>query len=320
MPIAFDWLQTISALPSNPIPPEWLATKGKGVKIAIVDTGANLGLSSLKHLDTAGHKFFTSAPGFSVTKLTGQDNVGEAFGVAGSGHGTLYTALLAGKLPVPAPDDKDLVSGIANGAEIFIIKATDNSGELTTIKYLLDALKLSVNLGIEIFITGQSISRSEIDRERLNESDIIALFNTPAVKKMFVFAPLKNKRTALGWNGIVINNFPNFLPDVINVAKLPDFFASNPAVVKKTNVPFFLSGFTGQVLSKTGDAMELEFSNSGAVTILGGIAALALSFSKAQNAGASPTREAFITLLKNSCRPIDNAMGSFDQPALLKNA
>jgi len=319
MPIAFDWLQTISTLPSNPIPAEWLATKGKGVKIAIVDTGANLGLNSLKHLDTAGHKFFTSAPGFSVTKLTGQDNVGEAFGVAGSGHGTLYTSLLAGKSPVPAPGDKDLVSGIANAAEIFIIKATDNSGEITTVKHIVDALKLSVNLGIEIFITGQSISRSEIDRERLNESDIVALFNTPAVKKMFVFAPLKNKRSALGWNGIVGDNFPNFLPDVFSIAKLPDFFASNPAVVKKPNIPFLLSGFTGQVLSKTGDAMELEFSNSGAVTIMGGIAALALSFSKAQNGGTLPTREAFKTMLKNCCRPMDDAMGSFDQPALFKN-
>jgi len=319
MPISFDWLQTISTLPSNPIPPEWLDTKGKGVKIAIVDTGANLGLNSLKHLDNAGHKFFTNAPGFSVTKLTGKDNVGEVFGVAGSGHGTLYTSLLAGKSPTQAPGDKDLVSGIANGAEIFIIKATDNSVEITTVKQLLDALKLSVNLGIEIFVTAQSISRSEIIREKLNESDIETLFNTPELKKMFVFAPLKNKRSALGWNDIVKDNFPNYLPDVFNVAKLPDFFASSPAVAKKPNIPFLLSGFTGKVLSKTGDAMDLEFSNSGAVSIMGGIAALALSFSKAHNAGALPSRDAFKALLQNCCRPIDDAMGSVDQPALFKN-
>jgi subtilisin family serine protease len=182
MPTSFAWSQTISSSPSLPIPAEWLATQGKDVKVAFVDTGVNLGLPSLAHLNKAGHKFFVGASGFSVAKLTGQDPVGEAFGVAGLGHGTLYASLLAGKSPDPVPPDKDLVIGIANDATYYIIKATDETGEVTTIKHLLDALELSANLGIEIFITGQCISRSEMQFEGLTDADINRVFDIPAVQ------------------------------------------------------------------------------------------------------------------------------------------
>lgn len=319
MPINYDWSSTLANLPNNPIPATWLATKGQGVKVAFADTGASLGLSSLKHLDKAGRKFFTSAAGFSVTKLTGQDAVGEAFGVAGSGHGTLYTSLIAGKSPAPAPTDKDLVSGIANAADFYLIKVTDESGELTTIKHLLNALELSANLGIEIFITGQCISKSEMAMEGISEAEVQRVFNLPGVKKMFVFAPLKNKRSASGWTGLVDGNFPSFCPGVFNVAKLPDFHAQISNVIKAQSIPFLLSGFSGEVLSKTGDASEIEFSNSGAVAIMGGIAALALSFSKSQNGGASPAREAFGQMLQGCCRPYSDALGAYDKPAFFKN-
>ena len=116
MAVLFDWSKTISELPGNPVPPKWLANKGKDVKIAFVDTGISLGLASLVHLDKMGRKFFTSTPGFSVTKVTGQDTVGEAFGVAGPGHGTLFASMLAGATPT-ASADKDLVGGIAPDAE-----------------------------------------------------------------------------------------------------------------------------------------------------------------------------------------------------------
>ncbi|MFN0215530.1 MAG: S8 family serine peptidase [Saprospiraceae bacterium] len=320
MPISFDWSQTISSLPSNPVPANWLATRGKGVKIAFADTGANLGLPSLRHLDKAGRKFFTGAPGFSVAKLTGQDPVGEAFGVDGIGHGTLYTSLIAGKNPVNPPTDKDLVSGIVNDADIYIIKTTDPSGKLTGIRHLLSALELSANLGIEIFVTGQCISRSEMLLEKITDADINRVFELPGVKNMFVFAPLKNRRTAQGWAGLAADNFPSHRAEVFNVAELPVFFDQISDLIKSQNIPFLLSGFEGQVLSKTGDASDIDFSNSGAVAIMGSIAALALSFSKAQNNGALPNRDQFVQLLGNCCRPLDDAFGSFDQPALFKNA
>lgn len=319
MPTTFDWSYAISSLPSLPIPPEWLATQGKDVKVAFVDTGVNLGLPSLAHLNKAGCKFFTGANGFSVAKLTGQDPVGEAFGVAGIGHGTLYASLLASKSPDPVPSDKDLVTGIANAATYYIIKATDETGEVTTIKHLLDALELSANLGIEIFITGQCISRSEMQFEGLTDADINRVFDLPAVKKMFVFAPLKNRKTAAAWTGLTADNFPSHHPDVFNVAKLPEVFDQITDVVKAQNIPFLLAGFEGDLLSKTGNILKMDFSNSGATAIMGGIATLALGFFKQQNGGGLPDKEQFAQLLANCCCPLDDALGTFEPPIIFKN-
>jgi hypothetical protein len=318
MPITFDWSKTISELPGNPIPAEWLETKGKGVKVAFIDTGVNLGLASLNHLDKAGHKFFTSAPGFSVAKFTGQDPVGEAFGVAGPGHGTLYASLLAGKNPTPVPEDKDLVTGIANDADWVIIKATDPSGEVTTIRQLLEAIELSANLGVEIIITGQCLSKSEMEFENLSVADVDRVFNLPGVKKMFVFAPLKNRTTVDAWTDITGENFPSNREEAFNVAKLPEIFDKVSGMIKAQNIPFLPSGFQGQLLSKTGDAMDMDFSNSGAVALMGGIAVLALSAFKNQNAGALPSRDQFAALLGTCCNPLPATLSSVVPPAIFK--
>lgn len=319
MPISFDWSKTISEIPGNPIPAEWLATQGKSIKVAFIDTGVSLGLPSLEHLKKAGHRFFTGADGFSVAKLTGQDLVGEAFGLEGVGHGTLYASLLAGKSPVPAPSDKDLVSGIANEAEYFIIKARNPNDRKTTIRNLLNALELSANLGVEIAITGQCISSSEMPFEGLSDADIDRVFNLPGVKNMHIFAPLKNLEVTDSWEGITADNFPSNRPEVFNVAKLPDNFEELSESITELPIAFMLSGFSGQVLTKTGNADEVEFSNSGAVAILGGVAVLAASFFKQQNGGAMPNKDGLKQLLGSRFQSIGNASDAFDKPAFFRN-
>ncbi len=320
MPITFDWSKTISELPGNPIPAEWLATKGAGVKVAFIDTGANLGLASFSHLgNMPGRKFFTGADTFSVSKLTGQDMVGEAFSTGGRGHGTLYFSLLAGKTPIPPPPDKDLVNGLANAAEYYIIKARNPNDKKTTIKNLLAALELSANLGIEIAITGQCISASEMPFEGFSADEVERVFSLDGVKKMLIFAPLKNLETTDSWEGIVADNIPSLRPEVFNVAKFPDNFEAVEAVLKSQNISFLLSGFSGELLSKTDDADAMDFSNSGAVTILGGIAVLAASFFKTQHGGAMPDKVRMQQLLGNHFQSLDNALGNFSKPAFFKN-
>ncbi|MFN0033857.1 MAG: hypothetical protein ACKVUS_02245 [Saprospiraceae bacterium] len=320
MAISFDWSETISSLPSQPIPAEWLATHGSGVNVAFIDTGVNLGLGSLKHLDKPGRKFFTGAPGFSVAKLTGQDLVGEAFGTPGLGHGTLYASLLAGKTPNPPDPDKDAVGGIANAANYFIIKARNPNDKKTTIRNLLDALELAANLGAEIAITGQCISASEMPFEGVTQADIDRVFALPGVQRMFIFAPLKNREAGEAWEGITADNFPSMRSEVHNVAKCPDDFDQVADVVRGQPIAYLPAGFDGQLLAKNGDATDMNFSNSGAVVIVGGIAVLALSFFKQQNGGASPSKGQMAQMLGDRFNSLDNALGGiFDKPALFKN-
>jgi hypothetical protein len=146
---------------------------------------------------------------------------------------------------------------------------------------------------------------------------------------MFIFAPLKNATDADDWTGIVGDNFPNLRPEVFNVAMLPgaDVITAVPDVIKSFHIPFLLSPVKGQVLSKSGAAITLDpppskkvqFSNSAAVSIMGGIAVLALSAFKQQNNGALPTAAQFTQLLGSKCLPLANALSTFQPPAIFKN-
>ncbi|MBN8680202.1 MAG: S8 family serine peptidase [Chitinophagales bacterium] len=319
MPITFDWSKTIAELPGSPVPADWLAANGDGVKVAYIDRGVNLGLASLEHVNQPGAKFFTGAPGFSVAKLTGQDLVGEAFGTEGRGHGTLYASLLVGKIPAVPPADKDLVNGLANGAKYFIIKARNANDKKTTAKNILDAIELAGNLKADIVILGQSISKAQLPFEGLNMAAVDRVFNLPSVQRMFIFAPLKNLEPSDPWANIASDNIPNLRTEVFNVARLPVNFESVSSVITPQNISFMLAGFSGKLLTKNGDAADMEFSNSGAVAIMGGVAVLALSHFKKQNGGATPTRQQFAQLLGACCSPLQNASGSQTDPAFFRN-
>jgi hypothetical protein len=319
MPIQFNWSQTIADIPGNPVPADWLTANGDGVKVAYIDRGVNFGMPSLEHLNQPGAKFFTGAPGFSVAKLTGQDLVGEAFGTEGRGHGTLYASLLAGKIPAVLPADKDVVNGLANGAKYFIIKARNANDKKTTAKNILDAIELAGNLKADIVILGQSISKAQLPFEGLNMGAVDRVFNLPTVQRMFIFAPLKNLEPSDPWANIVADNLPNLRAEVFNVAKLPVNFEAVSAIIKPQNISFMLAGFAGKLLTKNGDAADMEFSNSGAVAIMGGLGVLALSHYKKQNGGASPSRQQFAQLLATCCTPLQNASGAQSEPALFRN-
>jgi hypothetical protein len=319
MPISFNWSETIAGLPGNPVPADWLATRGEGVKVAYIDRGVNLGMVSLEHLNLPGHKFFTGAPGFSVAKLAGQDLVGEAFGTEGRGHGTLYASLLAGRMPAFAPLDKDVVGGLANAAEYFIIKARNANDKKTTIKNILDAIELAGNLKADVVILGQSISKAQLAFEGLTTASIDRVFGLPTVQRMAIFAPLKNLEPSDPWSNIAADNVPNLRPEVINVARLPVNFESVSGIILPQHITFMLSSFAGKVLTKNGNAADMEFSNSGAVTIMGGIAVLAASHFKQQNGGASPNRAQLLQMLGACCSPLQNASGSQSEPALFRN-
>ena len=332
MPISFDWSETISSLPSMPIPAEWLETQGKDVKVAFIDTGVNFGSPSLKHLNQAGRKFFTGAPGFSVAKLTGQDPVFDDMGDANAGHGTLYASLLAGKTPDIPVGDHDVVTGLANAAHYFIIKARDPS-ITTTITNLLNALELSANLGIEIAIIGQSVPMSELSNEGLTKAELDRVFGLPGVKQMHIFVPLENRRKGGSWETITTAFFPSLRPEVFNVAKLPIDFDRVADTIRSKPISFFAAGFGGKILTKDGGIKELKavepeeinretevaLSNSGVVAIIGGLAVLAASFFKQQHGGLMPDRAQMSQMLGDCFLQIDNAASDFAPPACFKN-
>lgn len=334
MPILFNWSDTIAQLPGKPVPDAWLATGGQGVKVAFIDTGANIGLPSFAHLKNADRRFFTGAPTFSVVKTTGKDLVQDSY--PQTGHGTKYLSLLAGKDSDPASDDP-VVVGMANQADYYIIKTRDANDVTTTVRNLLDALELSANLGIDICIIELTLGASKIQSEpNMSAAEVERVFSLNGVKKMHLFCALENRDTGDPWDNIAGQMFPNLRPEVFNVARLPHDVAALADVIRPQPVHFLAAGFEGNsLLTKIGalekmidaDSSEAKtqlgvfkiFSNSCAVALVGGVATLAFSFFKQQNGGLAPDRAQLAALLNSSFSPFDHALDKFDPPAFFTN-
>ena len=137
----FDWNQIMENIPDD-----WRATEGKGVKIAILDSGAELGHPAFNHLETAGHRFWVARSGYNPTAPPppGNDDVADAKpdGVA---HGTGCLSILAAK---PETEDSGM-KGLAPKAEFFIVKiaaadAASRNGDL------VNAIELALKLDVDI--------------------------------------------------------------------------------------------------------------------------------------------------------------------------
>ncbi len=333
MPTTFDWPKTISEISESPIPAEWLAAKGQGVKVAFIDTGVNLGLSPLQNSVANNRRFYTGASTFSVGKLTASDLAQDSF--PQTGHGTKYFSLLAGKQPTST--DVDVVLGLIPGAEFYVIKTRDKNDVTTTVRNLLDAFELSANLGIDVAICGLCISASKIDTEpNMSQAEVNRVFNLPGVKKMHIFNALENRDTGNPWDDIATQMFPNNRPEVFNVAKLPNDIDQVVNVILPQQVSFLLARFEGwSVLTKNGVAEDMidsdspeaatnlgafkVFSNSSAVAIMGGIGTLAYSFFKQQNNGVSPSKAQLAALLNTRFTTLESDTVAPQTPAFFTN-
>jgi hypothetical protein len=334
MPVLFNWSDALANLPGKPVPDAWIASGGKGVKVAYIDTGANLALPSFTRLKNEDRRFFTGAPTFSVAKLTGKDLVQDSY--PQTGHGTKYLSLLAGTDANPAADE-DILQGFADQAEYYIIKARDQNDVTTTVRNLLDALELAANLDIDLCVVGLTLSAAKIRSEpNMSEAEVERVFSLHGVRKMHIFCALENRDTGDPWDNIAGQMFPNLRPEVFNVARLPYDIDVLADVIRPQPVHFLAAGFEGNsVLTKVGtvekmiDADSAEartslgafkiFSNSCAVAIVGGVATLACSVFKDQNSGALPDRQQLAALLNGCFAPLDDALNTFEEPAFFTN-
>lgn len=139
----FDWNKSIAGIPDT-----WRATEGRGVKIAIIDSGAHLLNPTLQHLDQPGHKFNVARPDYSLSNALaaggGNDPVTDQASF-GEMHGTACLSVLAGR-PESAVSG---VKGVAPQAEIYIIKIMD-SAAMYRKGYILDAIELALKKKVDI--------------------------------------------------------------------------------------------------------------------------------------------------------------------------
>ncbi len=263
----FDWNQAILNIPDT-----WRATEGKGVRIAILDSGANLNNPTLQHLDVPGHKFNVARPDYSLNAALsatgGNDNVTDQLSF-GEMHGTACLSVLAGK-----PESSTAgVKGVAPQAEIFIIKIMD-SAAMYRKGFVLDAIELALKKNVDIISCAilPSFNGSYTDGRR----DVI--FKALRDSNTALITTLDNTTMA---NTLTNLRFPSDQPDALatGVAQLP-VLNSNPspdqlfARIGFLMPPVKVGSFRVMAPDKYPTA---NISSSFTTTALAGIAALAMS-------------------------------------------
>jgi subtilisin family serine protease len=202
--LQFDWGIQIQAAVFK----TWQATGGKGVKIAVLDTGVDLVHPALKHLNIAGHKLNAAVPGFDPTKpqLHGNGNVVDAY--RKRGHGTQCVSVIASKTA-----GTDALIGIAPEAEVFIVKVNSVDNKFFRVKDFLRGLETAANLGVDFVVVSIAYPIADVALEGITQAEIDRVFGRLKQSGALLLAALPNMDADESWVGIATNSFPSMRPE-----------------------------------------------------------------------------------------------------------
>lgn len=181
----FNWNEKIQGIPA-----EWRTTLGEGVRVALIDSGADINHPDLKHLANC-RRFDVTKPGFSVDSdnLTADDVVTEHPNAI---HGTPCASVLAA-----VSVDPDGVAGVAPSAEMIIIKATDERGASTNFHFL-KALQVAIREGADVI----SVSYVPTGKFGFQQPLIRAVFDQIIQKNIALCVALDNTDIFLDLNDL----------------------------------------------------------------------------------------------------------------------
>lgn len=121
--------------------------KGAGIKIAVIDSGCDINHVSLKD-SIAGVRNFTT-----------EDNKNPRIVTDRVGHGTHVAGIIA------ANEDKNIMSGVAPDAELYILKAIDKTGS-GKLSWVINAINYAVELEVDIISMSLGMPESDPKLER----------------------------------------------------------------------------------------------------------------------------------------------------------
>lgn len=121
--------------------------KGAGIKIAVIDSGCDINHVSLKD-SIAGVRNFTT-----------EDNKNPRIVTDRVGHGTHVAGIIA------ANEDKNIMSGVAPDAELYILKAIDKTGS-GKLSWVINAINYAVELDVDIISMSLGMPESDPKLER----------------------------------------------------------------------------------------------------------------------------------------------------------
>lgn len=307
----FDW----NAALGSAVPAEWLLTKGEGVKIAVIDTGVDLTHPDLLHLKQKEHTFYPASTGFSADRWRdfGNASVPDLYNQPPDppGHGTQCVSILAAR---PAAGDAS-VQGIAPNAEVYIIKTTNASGlSNSVLQCFLDALKVATAIKPDIILASLAIHKIGLARERIQAADADAIFKAVSDNNILLFSSIKNAGSdARSFE--IGTYYPSSQPESINTVAMPSWLATGLPNLEADNELHFMVNSPAGMICKPGNkrtGLPQVFPNSYANYVMGGVAALYLSFLKkiTTDQDLSLTKDGFLTAMHSRFSPLADAVSA----------
>ncbi len=282
--VQFDWLLQIQAAVFK----TWQATGGKGVKIAVLDTGLDPVHPALKHLNIAGHKLNAASPGFNPSKpqLHGNGNVADAH--RKRGHGTQCVSVISSKAA-----GSDTLVGIAPEAEVFIIKINTVDNKFFLVKDFLRGLEAAANLGVDLVVASIAYLPGDVALERIPPAEVDRVFGLLKQSGAMLLAALPNKDASQSWVGIAANSFPSLRPETINIGAVSQAMldARKDEIDAEPGVHFMVSNVKGHFCKINGEYVQEPISSSYATYLVAGIAALYLAARKKRLGTETPALE-----------------------------
>jgi hypothetical protein len=296
----FNWNQSLLGLPS-----EWRATRGTGVRIALLDSGFDLSHPALAHLDVAGRKFDVGRPGFRPqARLVGEDDVRDRSPLDKPLHGTQCASVLA------ANADEGII-GLAPDAEIYLLRVTDPTSE-TFLEQFVKAVTLALIKEVDIIAASYFPTfQTAPDFAVLGE-----LFGKIREKRVFLVTTLENTGRMDRLNSL---KFPSNQPEsIVAGAAATRLLTPQPAGhLFSPAIRFLLP--EQRVRGCAANAQyddNRTLSSSLATSALAGALALMLAHWRSSRApGERPTRDEALQLLSQIAAPYD-PLSTLEGPSL----
>ncbi len=263
----FTWHTAVKNLPAD-----WRATRGRAVKVGVIDSGAFFNHPVLQHQDKPGRKFDCRRP-----NPGGNDDVSDCRPL-NKPHGTTCAAIIAGLSAAPGSAE-----GMATEVELHIFRAVSNTCD-PTLELFLRALKAAADRDLDIL----SISVAPLPDQNIPQAEIDRAFQRLTEKNICLIASLRNTNS---WNMLHRIPFPANRPETITAGvATPTLLESMPpgaGLSKNINLLAPQSAIFIHGEPDEGPAQEGLLRSSFATAALAGIAALVLA--NARNTAQNPT-------------------------------
>lgn len=307
----FDWQEQLKPI----LPPEWISTQGKGVKIAVLDSGLNLDHPAFKHFNKGiGHRYNATLPGDRLV-MGGNDDVSEQK-TDNTDHGTPCLSIISGL-------QEGVFKGLAPLAEIFVIKVSrkvpGSPFEIFQAPDFINGLKIAKGLKVDFAVAALTFSQMKLNDFNLSKIAVDQVVDQFLGLDLELFSSIKNYHVFT--DGVILSQkyFPTWHPKSINCGYVPaaDLFEK---LQQDANFHFFWDNFKPVVYRASGQLEEADLSTSYATYLSAGVAALGLAHLKAtEQDNFKPRKRAeLLQMLQNVSQPLET-VGSKATLNLLHN-